>query len=194
MIDSGLFLVAHRFGIFHVIDERLRFPVFPQVSKNYKICPEKSMRGGGGGGGGGGRVCSKISRMHSQYEFSLFQFTSVMFVDEKSKQKAVFTKNGSAITLLGNYNKKAGAYGLWTPKGVASTQYKYQVLICDTSFYKGLFISGYTNCYKHCNSWCNDFSSPYFRTAATSKTYAGVAFNQQGAQRRPNRLISAGIR
>jgi hypothetical protein len=124
----------------------------------------------------------------------LFQFTSVMFVDEKSKQKAVFANNGSTISIVGNYNKKADAYGLWTAKGKASTQYKYQLLICDTSFYKGLHISGYTNCYKKCDYWCGDGSSPYFRTAATSKYYTGVAFNQQGARRRPNRLISAGIR
>ena len=103
-----------------------------------------------------------------------------MFFDEKSKAKAVFTKTGSAITFNGNYNKKADAYGLWTPEGVASNQYKYQLLICDTSSYKGLHISGYTNCYKQCDSrsWCGDTKSPYFRTASSS--HSGVAFNEPG--------------
>ena len=117
-----------------------------------------------------------------------------MFVDEKSTAKATFTKTGSAITFNANYDKKADAYGLWTPEGVASHQYKYQLLICDTSFYKGLHISGYTNCYKQCNSWCGDYTSPYFRTASSSSSYAGVGFNEPGAKARPNRLISAGIR
>ena len=70
-----------------------------------------------------------------------------MFVDEQSKEKAIFTNNGPAITFSGNYDKKADAYGLWTAGGVASTQCKYQMLICDTTFYKGLHFSGFaTKC------------------------------------------------
>ena len=68
-----------------------------------------------------------------------------MFVDEKSKEKAIFTNNGSVFTFSGNYNKSTDAYGLWTAGGVASTQYKYQMLICVTAFYKGLRFSGHTN-------------------------------------------------
>ena len=119
-----------------------------------------------------------------------------MFVDEKSKQKAAFIKSGAAVTFAGNYNKKADAYGLWTPQGVAPKQYKYQMLICDTSFYKGLHFSGFTkSCYKKCNNWCGDTTSSYFRTAAVSDAnYKGVAFNENGHKPRPNRLISAGIR
>ncbi|CAB4041385.1 Hypothetical predicted protein, partial [Paramuricea clavata] len=97
-------------------------------------------------------------------------FTEVMFVDEKSKEKAAFTKTGSAVKFADNYDKKADAYGLWTARGVPSTKYKYQMLICDTSFYKGLHFSGYTgSCYKRCNNWCSDSSSPYFRTAAVTR-------------------------
>ena len=121
-------------------------------------------------------------------------FTSVIFVDEKSKQKAAFTKNGSAITLHGNYNKNAQTYGLWTPMGVASTQYDYQLMICDLSTYDGIFISGYTRCYKRCNYWCSDGRSPYFRTSSTTKGFTGVAFNEPGYKALPNRLISVGIR
>ena len=118
-----------------------------------------------------------------------------MFVDEKTKQKAAFTKSGSAIKFSGNYNKKADAFGLWTARGVPSTKYKYQMLICDTSFYKGLHFSGYTKCYKRCNRWCGDRSSPYFRTSTvTDKSYNGVAFNENGHRPKQNRLISAGIR
>ena len=119
-----------------------------------------------------------------------------MFVDEQSKEKAFFTKTGSPVTFSGNYNEGADAYGLWTAGGVASTQYNYQMLICDTTFYKGLHFSGYTNnCYKQCNHWCGDLSSPYFRTSAVSATsYFGVAFNENGHQRKSNRRISVGIR
>ena len=128
--------------------------------------------------------------------FHRFQFTEVMFVDEKSKQKTAFTKSGSPVTFTGNYDKNANAYGLWTAQGVASTDYKYQMLICDTSFYKGLHFSGFTkSCYKQCDNWCGDTSSPYFRTAAVSdKNYKGVAFNENGHKPLANRLISAGIR
>ncbi len=119
-----------------------------------------------------------------------------MFVDEESKKKAAFTKSGAPITFTGNYNKIADTYGLWTAQGAASTEYKYQMLICDMAFYKGLHLSGYqTNCYKQCNSWCGDTSSSYFRTSAVSDPrYSGVAFNQNGHRAVPKRLISAGIR
>jgi hypothetical protein len=119
-----------------------------------------------------------------------------MFVDEKSKQKAAFTKTGAAVTFTGNYDKRANAYGLWAAQGVAPTKYKYQLLICDTSFYKGLHVSGFTkNCYKQCDSWCGDRTSAYFRTAAVSNQgYRGVAFNVNGHKPLKNRLISAGIR
>ncbi|XP_028395737.1 uncharacterized protein LOC114519764 [Dendronephthya gigantea] len=126
-------------------------------------------------------------------------FTEVMFVDEVSKQKAAFTKDdGSPITFAGNYNKNAGSYGLWTANedGAATTAYKYQMLICDTSFYKGLHFSGHTkNIYKQCNKWFDDTSSAYFRTSAVSKQrFKGVAFNENGHEPKSNRLISVGIR
>ena len=83
-----------------------------------------------------------------------------MFVDEQSKEKAFFVKNGLPVTFSGNYNKRADAYGLWTAGGVASTQYKYQMLICDNWLYKGLHFSGYTNnCFKECDHWCGDSTS-----------------------------------
>ncbi|XP_028417870.1 uncharacterized protein LOC114542547 [Dendronephthya gigantea] len=123
-------------------------------------------------------------------------FTGVMFVDEASKQKAAFTNGGSPVTFTGNYDKDANAYGLWTAQGVATTQYKYQMLICDTTFYKGLHFSGFTsNCYKKCDSWCGDTSSTYFRTSTVSdQHYNGVAFNEKGHYPKPKRLISVGIR
>ena len=119
-----------------------------------------------------------------------------MFVDEKTKNKAFFTKTGPEITLKNNYNKQASAYGQWNAHGVASDSIKYQLIICDTSFYKGLHVSGYAkSCYKQCDSWCGDTASPYFRTAAvTSQSYNGVAFNVNGHKPVPKRLISAGIR
>ncbi|XP_028395805.1 uncharacterized protein LOC114519824 [Dendronephthya gigantea] len=123
-------------------------------------------------------------------------FTEVMFVDEESKQKAAFTKDGGPpITFAGNYNKNASIYGLWAAikDGVATTEYKYQMLICDAYFYKGLLVSGYNKpCYKVCTHWCGDKSSTYFRTSGDS--FKGVAFNESGHQSKSNRLISVGIR
>ena len=120
-----------------------------------------------------------------------------MFVDEQSKEKAIFTNNGPAITFSGKYNKKADVNGLWTAGGVASTQYKYQMLICDTTFYKGLHFSGFAHgCYKTCDNWCRDISTAYFRTSAvsTNEEFLGVAFNEIRHLPTSKRLISAGIR
>ena len=72
--------------------------------------------------------------------------------------------------------------------------YAYQLLICDTSFLTGFFVSGYTNCYKQCNSWCSDTKSPYFRTATTQSSYKGVAFNTNGHRSVSTRLMSVGLR
>ena len=116
-------------------------------------------------------------------------------MDEISKQKAAFTNNGEAVTFFGNYDKTADAYGFWAAQGVASTAYQYQMLICDASFFKGLHFSAYINCYKKCNHWCDDRSSPYFRTSAVSSDhFSGVAFNENGHRPMARRLITAGIR
>lgn len=119
----------------------------------------------------------------------------MIFVDEKSKERAAFTKIGSPVKFSNNYNKGADAYGLWTAMDVPSTQYKYQMIICDMSYYKGLHFSGYTNCYKKCDDWCGDTSSPYFRSSAVDdKSRNGVAFNENGHKPLKNRLVTAGIR
>ena len=119
-----------------------------------------------------------------------------MFVDEKSKAKAAFTRDVSTkITINDNYDKRANAFGLWTAKGVASSSYKYQLLICNTSFYKGLMVSGYTgSCYKKCDHWCGDTISPYFRSASSSTLFNGVAFDENGHKPLAKRLISVAIR
>ena len=119
-----------------------------------------------------------------------------MFVDENGKTKAYFTKSGSEITFNDNYNKNASTYGQWIGHGVAKDSIKYQLIICDTSFYKGLFVSGYINlCYKICDHWCGDKWSPYFRTAVVNqKYYTGVAFNENGHSPQSKRLVSVGLR
>ena len=97
-----------------------------------------------------------------------------------------------AANIFGN----AAAMGLWDGVGT-NTNFNYQLLVCDHSFYSGFFVSGLTgNCYKQCNHWCGDTSSPYFRTASTSSSYNGVAFNTNGhsPNRVSNRLISVGLR
>ena len=119
-----------------------------------------------------------------------------MFVDENNKTKAYFTKTGSEITFNDNYNKDASTYGEWNGEGVASGNIKYQLMICDTSCYEGLHVSGYIGLRnKSCNMWYGDTSSPYFRTATVDNIiYIGVAFNVNGHSPQPKRLVSVGLR
>ncbi|XP_078371591.1 uncharacterized protein LOC144655242 [Oculina patagonica] len=128
-------------------------------------------------------------------------FTEIIFIDHQAGTKVYFKRRTNLpITTADNYGKAAGTYGLWDGVG-ANNAYSYQLLICDISaFYSGFFISGYTTyqqtyCYKHCNSWCGDGTSPYFRTAfANNAGSGGVAFNTNGHNALSNRLISVGLR
>lgn len=121
-----------------------------------------------------------------------------MFVDEKSKEKASFSKTGPEITFNNNYNKGASTYGQWNGHGIASANSQYQLMICDAEFYKGIHVSGnIIKCYKECDGWCHDGTSPYFRTAVFEnerRKFYGVAFNENGFRQQPKRLISVGIR
>ena len=117
-----------------------------------------------------------------------------MFLDHQTLAKVYFKRRtNQSIKANSNYGNNASTYGLWDGVGVNKT-YDYQLLICDTSFYSGFFVSGYTNCYKQCEKWCSDKVSPYFRTATTSSSYSGVSFNINGARALDKRLISVGLR
>ncbi|XP_068702907.1 uncharacterized protein [Montipora foliosa] len=122
-------------------------------------------------------------------------FTEIMFVDHQTGKKAYFKrKSNLPVKVAAQYGKTGSALGLWDAVGV-STAYSYQLLICDHSFYTGFFVSGFTgNCYKKCNDWCSDTSSPYFRTASTHSGYKGVAFNANGQRPVSSRLMSVGLR
>ena len=123
-----------------------------------------------------------------------FQFTEIMFLDHQTLAKVYFKRRtNQSITANLNYGNGASTYGLWDGVGV-SDAYDYQLLICDTSFYSGFFVSGYTNCYKLCNYWCNDNFSPYFRTATIRSSYSGVAFNTNGQRALNKRPTSVGLR
>lgn len=134
-------------------------------------------------------------------------FTEIMFVDHTTDHKAFFTRvsdNLPPLTTLPNYNKIASTYGTWIGQGTVSSSFdgKYQLLICDHSFFTGFMVSGLTpphttpECYKRCNSWCGDKISPYFRTSSTNANYLGVAFNVNGhfPNRVGNKLMSVGLR
>jgi len=125
-------------------------------------------------------------------------FTEIIFIDHQSGNKAYFKRRTHvAIKAAGNYGKAAGTYGLWDGVGSMNSAFSYQLLICDTAFYTGFFVSGYTsNCYKQCNNWCGDRTSPYFRTSSTNSHYKGVAFNTNGHHPNVpnNRLMSVGLR
>ena len=126
--------------------------------------------------------------------FVPLQFTEIIFVDHQTGNKFYFKRQiNQPITAAGNYGNSAGTYGLWDNMEV-SDAYTYQLLICDHSHYSGFLISGYNNnCYKECDMWCGDSSSPYFRTASYPD-FSGVAFNVNGHSARSNKLISVGLR
>lgn len=116
-----------------------------------------------------------------------------MFADEQTKKKAFFTyRLNSTLLTIENYGTRLS--GLWIGGGVADKNFEYQLIICDDSFYSGFIISGFLNCFKQCYNWCGDKTSPFFRTAASSAGYSGVAFNVNGHCPLNNRLISAGLR
>ena len=124
-----------------------------------------------------------------------------MFIDHQTGSKAYFSqRDQTPIKATGNYGNRGSAYGLWDrvlTDGVgasSNTHFVYQLLVCDHSFFSGFFVSGYTGCYKYCNSWCSDSLSPYFRTASTDLRFSGVAFNENGHRALSNRLISVGLR
>ncbi|KAL9973366.1 hypothetical protein ACROYT_G019817 [Oculina patagonica] len=121
------------------------------------------------------------------------EFREILFVDETTGDQAFFTYKLSS-TLVAARNYGTPLPGLWIGGGIADTSYEYQLLICDHPFFSGFMISGYTNCYKRCDYWCADYSSPYFRSASTSAGFAGVAFNFNGARALSSRLISVGLR
>ena len=117
-----------------------------------------------------------------------------MFIDHQTGSRAFFKRqNNLPIKAADNYGNAAAA-GLWDGVG-ANSAYSYQLLICDDPFYSGFLVSGYTdNCYKHCNSWCADSASPFFRTATISSSHGGVAFHINSYLAYSKRLISVGLR
>ena len=125
-------------------------------------------------------------------------FTEVLYVNNENGQKAWFTRQNSSPVTISNlgYNVAGNVLGLWTPHGVASTSYNYQLNICDDGWmWVGLMMTGYTNCWKQCNSWCSDTSSPYFRTDGDDGgSYNGVAFNENGHKNVSYKTMSVGIR
>ncbi len=126
-------------------------------------------------------------------------FTDVLYVNHNNGQKAWFyAQNNTPMTISNlGYNASGATAGtLFTAGGVASTSWNYQLNVCDSNWmWVGLMMTGYTNCYKQCGSWCGDTSSPYFRTDGDNGgNYNGVAFNQNGHTNVGYQTMSVGIR
>jgi hypothetical protein len=125
-------------------------------------------------------------------------FKEVIAVNHASNERVWFKQvTPKSIKLSAtDYNVPGSTFGLWSGFGIASNVYQYQLNICDSSHYQGLMISGYTsNCYKDCNSWCSDGSSPYFRMATGSDSnLSGVAWNEDGHRPTSKKLVSFGVR
>ena len=140
-------------------------------------------------------ISSKRANVHSCHSVHslFFQFTEIIFVDHQTGSKVYFKRQvDQPITAAGNYGNAASTYGSWFGFGTNSA-YSYQLLICDHSRYSGFLVSGYRDgCDKHCDNWCGDSVSPYFRTANSDAT--GVAFNSNGHRNLNKRLVSVGLR
>ncbi|EDO47183.1 predicted protein [Nematostella vectensis] len=125
------------------------------------------------------------------------EFNEIVFTN--GADHAWFKRQGDlALKVKSSYTNDtdyADANGLWEGNGVASTSYLYQLLLCDDTFLKGFFVSGFIeNTYKRCNNWSGDRSSNYYRLAAAKTSFAGVAFNENGHIALPNKLMSVGLR
>ena len=126
-------------------------------------------------------------------------FSQVLYVNHDTNQKAWFKRNDPAkVTIMGKgYFLGGSDLGLWTAGGVANTAYSYQLNICDAGWmWVGLMITGYTNCWKQCNSWCSDTSTPYYRMDGDDGgNYNGIAFNENGHNNGLSyKTMSVGIR
>ncbi len=125
-------------------------------------------------------------------------FNAVMYVNHDSSQKAWFQRDSEPkITLAGaGYNTSGEQLGLWTAKALATTNYKYQLIVCDGGWmWVGLMMSGYSSCWKQCGGWCSDTGSPYFRTDGDDGgSYNGVSFNENGHTNLSYKTMSVGIR
>jgi len=125
-------------------------------------------------------------------------FNQVMYVNHDANQVARFARdNTQQVTVHATgYHVDGSTLGHWTAKAGASTGYKYQLNICDGGWrWVGLMMTGYTNCWKQCGSWCGDTSSPYFRTDGDDGgSYNGVSFNENGHTNVGYKTMSVGIR
>ena len=128
----------------------------------------------------------------------LIPFKEVLYVNNNNSDKAWFSRDNGKTQIIAKCGYKDGCIGesLWTPHGVAIGNIKYQLLICDSGWMQtGIFMSGYTNCWKKCNHWCGDTSTPYFRTDGDNgSSYNGVAFNENGHRNVSYKTLSVGLR
>ena len=114
-------------------------------------------------------------------------------MSETTGKKAFFQYQGDhTLVAAENYGVKLAAS--WNGGGVAVPKHNYQLLICDTPFFTGFFMSGDTKCQKRCDNWCGDTTTFYFRSATSSPRYSGVAFNENGHRALSKKLISVGLR
>jgi cysteine-rich repeat protein len=131
-------------------------------------------------------------------------FREVLYANHKTEERAWFVRNAPQSTTLAatGYNASGDKLGLWTAHGVATNTYQHQMIVCDeTWMWVGLMMSGYNGCWKHCNNWCNDQQSIYFRTDGDDHTgpalppYSdGVAFNEPGHLTVEYKPMSVGLR
>jgi hypothetical protein len=122
-------------------------------------------------------------------------FSEVLYYKHSNSAFARFTRNTAGdVTIAPGYPSSGSTWGGWTAASGASTSWTYQLMACNTSMYVGLFMSGITSsCYKSCDSWCSDTSSPYFRVHGSS-AYSNVAFNANGHAPSSVQLMSVGVR
>eukprot|EP00050_Salpingoeca_kvevrii_P021858 m.116695 g.116695 ORF g.116695 m.116695 type:complete len:753 (+) comp9508_c1_seq1:1232-3490(+) len=128
-------------------------------------------------------------------------FNEVQYYSHASNQAALFKRQEPATVKMSDtdYYTTGAAFGSWKVSGDISSSYIFQMGICDhdSSLGTGLWFSGINDgCYKQCNGWCSDYSSPYFRADSEEDCHNGVAFNENGhgCHDLGAKLISVGVR
>jgi hypothetical protein len=117
-------------------------------------------------------------------------FTEVLYVnhDDNDQQAWFVSTTGTGVTLSNTGYTYTYQSGLWEGYGRASMHESdpwnnYQVQFCGSPNFleTGIMTSGYwNNCWKVCDDWCSDVTSPYYRTSSGHPAYDGVAFGVNG--------------
>jgi hypothetical protein len=120
-------------------------------------------------------------------------FTDVLYVNHASNKQAWFKQSSVFKASSTNYFYQAAK--TFAGYGAAAGK-TFQMNICSAGWMEvGFMMTGWTGCWKRCNSWCGDTSTQYYRVDGDSGgSYNGNAFAENGHRNVANKLLSVGLR